>query len=224
MKDLIEFLGGLVLSTSVLEKKYKDSVPEIISTLGVGSQSADESRAVSAAKKRKGKKVKLGRNGLYPIEDTFIRRWWNAFNVDFEAGTPEIHLEDVTKERITQLRIREAQLQIIVLLETLALQPLANSEMIPDGALPPIGSAKLALDENAASRIKVKKPQDLLDLIELHVEKLSIWQSFAAEERKAAAKTFRTASSDAIAVDLSGGNPPAADILRDFCAEVIVPL
>ena len=76
--------------------------------------------------------------------------------------------EDVLRKRVAQLRIREVQLQMIVILETLALQSLATSPTDQSGELPSIGRIDGTSDGKTAIFSKSKK---LLDLTATHRSK-----------------------------------------------------
>lgn len=214
MKDLVSFLESLILSTTLLDKKYRDGVPNIVSSLDIGGQSADEGENAKQ-RKRKSRKMKLGKNGLYPTEDDFIRKWWESHDEEGASGMPGNSLDDVARRRVSSLRIRETQLQMIVVLETLALQPLVTSSDGQDGELP--GGKNLSADA-AKTPIKPKKPKDLTSLVDVHVDRLCIWQSVATEGQSA------KSGSDSQHADAANSNKHAADVLREFCVEVIVPL
>lgn len=221
MNDLVAFLDGLVLPTAMLDKKYKDGVPEIVSTLFIGEGSADEA---DTTKKRKSKKMKLGKNGLYPTEDCYLRRWWASHDDDTDSGLPGQSKDEIGRKRVAQLRIRETQLQMIVILETLALQPLASSQAEQGGDLPFGGLKDEADVSKLSSKSKAKKQRDLPGLIDVHVDRLCIWQSLAAEEGRTSSKSSGPVDRSGALGDLNNAHRHAADVLREFCVEVIVPL
>jgi hypothetical protein len=223
MNEYIAFLESLIMSTTLIDKKYKDGVSECVSLADFNDHSAeDASQTVAKAKKRKStKKMKPGKTGLYPLEGALIRKWWASYDIETDDSVPGTSREEITKSRISQLRIRETQLQMIVILEVLALHPLASTSAdLGDGlpmALPsgPAGDVK----ERA---VKPKKPDHLIMLIDVHIDRLCIWQSIALE----AVKTpFDSAPPLIIEVGGSSVSSKHADnILRDFCVEIIVPL
>lgn len=223
MNELVAFLDGVVLTTTVLDKKYKDGVPEIVSNLGPGSQSGGEAENVVETKSRKRKKMKPGKTGLYPTEDSFIRRWWSAHENDTEFGAPGVTLDSIAKDRIAHLRIRETQLQIIVILEALALQPLATSASGPDGELPSASLDEKSLENDASASRKSKKPRDLGAILDIHVDRLCIWQSVSVEDGQVS-KMRQPTDPTGVSKDPSSTRESAADILREFCVEVIAPL
>jgi DNA replication regulator SLD3 len=213
MKDLVFFLESLILSTTQLDKKYKDGVPILVSILDIEGNS--EGGENPKSKKRKNMKMKPGKNGLYPTEPDFIRKWWESHDDDGASGLPGDSLEDVARRRIADLRIRETQLQMIVVLETLALQPLATSSECQDGELP--GGKDMTFGSTKPS-VKPKKSKDLTALVDVHVDRLCIWQSVAAEGQSTKSASVLQTS------ETTDSNKHAADVLREFCVEVVVPL
>jgi hypothetical protein len=223
MNDLIAFLESLVLPTNVVDKKYKDAVPNLVSSIVMEHGSADEVQMATSksSNKAKTKKMKLGKNGLYPTEDSFISRWWNSYDASAEPALPGETKEDILKKRISQLRIRETQLQMIVILETLALRPLATSQADRSGDLPSNGVENGKSEGKVAQNGKQKKPLDLAVLVEVLVDRLCIWQSVAAE---AGVGPSKLGGSNIGARPRDKKHDHAADMLREFCVEVIVPL
>jgi DNA replication regulator SLD3 len=219
MNDHIAFLESLIMSTTLVDKKFRDGLPNCISLIDLQDHSADDANlaAGKTKKMRSSKKIKPSKNGLYPAEDTLIRRWWASHDEDAESGAPGTSREEITKSRISQLRIRETQLQIIVILEVLALQPLASASEDVGESLP----AALPATEIAEGKdkpIKSKKADHLTMLIDVHIDRLCIWQSIALEAIKA---PLRDKPTDGSAANLP---KPTDNILRDFCVEVIAPL
>lgn len=225
MNDLIAFLESLVLPTSVVDKKYKDAVPNLVSSLIMGSGSADEAqKGASKLKKAKTKKMKLGKSGLYPTEDTYITRWWNSQDASAEHTIPGETKEDVLRKRIAQLRVRETQLQTIVILEALALQPLATSQTDLNENLPATGIESGVSDGKPTQTGKAKKPLNLAVLVEVHIDRLCIWQSVAAETGIVPSKTERDSKMNVASEGVSGKRDDSSDMLWEFCVEVIAPL
>jgi DNA replication regulator SLD3 len=218
MNEYITFLEGLVLSTTLIDKKYRDGLPASISLVDINDHSGEEADKTAKPKKRKSsKKMKIGKNGLYSTEDSFIHKWWRSYDDDAESGAPGSSREELTKSRISQLRIRETQLQLIVILEVLALQPLASN--VEDAGLG-LPAVLPSLETGAAKEklAKAKKPDHLSTLIDVHIDRLCIWQSVALESSKAPdnIQPVVTGSADQMK---STDNIP-----RDFCVDVIAPL
>ncbi len=71
MNDLIGFLRSLVMSTVQIDKKYRETLPDIISKMKMHIEDSDTAK--SRSKTKKAKKNRLGKDGLYPSEDGHIR-------------------------------------------------------------------------------------------------------------------------------------------------------
>ena len=219
MNSHIEFLEGLILSTTLIDKKYRDGLPGCISLLDIQDESGNEANQVAGnpKKRRSSKKMKPGKNGLYSAEDILIRRWWASHDDDSEYGGLGATKEEITKSRVSQLRIRETQLQIIVILEVLALKPLASAPE-DDGEFLPAALPTTETIDGKEKATKPKKPDHLTMLIDVHIDRLCIWQSIALEATKAPVGGRPIQGSAASLLK------PTDNILRDFCVEVIAPL
>ncbi|KFY00989.1 hypothetical protein V490_01125 [Pseudogymnoascus sp. VKM F-3557] len=215
MKDLTQFLDSLVLPTNILDKKYKEGLQEFVSTLDPGIDSDLDADGKPRPRKRKIKKVKLGKNGLYNTEDSFIKSWWE--NHDADAETPGARREDTTRIRISKLRVREILLQIILILETLALQKLSPPPD-PNDDLPLPAVTEAAAGDKTIKN-KAKKARDLPALVAVHLDRLSIWSLSAGE----GTSTSKQGTTSKVSTLNTTGGSDATDILRDFCLEVVVP-
>ncbi|KAH8808223.1 DNA replication regulator SLD3-domain-containing protein [Xylogone sp. PMI_703] len=219
MNDLIAFLESLVLSTNVIDKKYRDGVPGCVNLINIHVHSADElsQDGTRPKKSRASKKMKPGKSGLYPSEDVFIRKWWASYDDESDSGAPNSSREELTKKRISELRIRETQLQIILILEILALKgSSSNSDAANTGLPGEIPSDAKGKDEKSP---KSKKPDQLGTLIDVHVDRLCIWQSLVLEGVKTTVKGLENQSS----TEKLANSDASADALRDFCVDVIAP-
>lgn len=216
MADLIEFLKSLVLTTVQIDKKYRDTAPVIIAQLSASLESSDEGRS----KGRKAKKMKLGKNGLYPDEDDRIRKWWHANQPELDGEQPTFTATQI-KSHLSLLRTRETQLQMILIMEIIALEPLKAAEDGADGGLPPLpGASRLqARRSPAAAPTKKRNKHNLPVLIDVHADRLTIWQSTATDEQQLAE------DSQAHRHGLNGSQVQKAssEPLKDFCTDVILP-
>ncbi|KAK0128839.1 hypothetical protein ONS95_000787 [Cadophora gregata] len=222
LNDLISFLESMVMSSTLLEKKYRDGVPTCVSLIDVHDHTADEAAQAGGKpkKKRASKKMKLGKNGLYPNEEPLIRQWWATHDDDTDTGGPGSSRDELTKTRISQLRIRETQLQMVVILEILALQPLATStEDIGEGLPTALPSTEAVGSKEKPA--KSKKADHLTMLLDVHIDRLCIWQSLAIESMNATPVESQTTSD--LPFGLSNQTKHTDNILRDFCVEVIAP-
>ncbi len=217
MTDLIEFLKGLILTTIQIDKKYLETAPEIISQLSALVESSDEARS----KRRKPKKMRLGKNGLYPNEDDRIRKWWNTNKPELDEEQPTYTAMQI-KSNLSLLRTRETQLQMILIMEILALEPLKAADDAADSSLPVLPGASVsgAHRSPAAAQTKKRNRHNLPVLIDVHADRLTIWQSTATDEQQLAE------DSQANRQNLNGNSVQKAssEPLKDFCTDVILPL
>jgi DNA replication regulator SLD3 len=216
MNDLIDFLKSLVMTTVVIDKKYRETMPEVIGKMKTLVEDSDS--AESKPKKRKAKKMKVGKDGLYPHEVEHIRRWWNANKPpvsDEKSVTP-----DELKYHISCLRRRETQLQMIIVMEILALEPLTRPrENAEDSQLPGMESQAATLTA-VVPPVKRRSKHNFPVLLEVHADRLCIWQSTTLDEVKALAES--QVHSQGHAADKS--ERPNSDPLKDFCVDIILPL
>lgn len=211
MTDLVNFLKGLVVPLRQMNKKYQETVPNLIREMKTLVDSSGEEKR----KKRKPRKMKIGRNGLYPSEDDELQAWWAANKPELKDGEPSIP-ETQVKSYLTLLRSRETQLQIILLLEILALEPLAAAAGAADSQLPGVQPSI----EMEPPKKKSAKEQNLNDLVDLHADLLCIWQSTASDEVRLLEDSQMTGH--------AGEGPKAqrasSEPLKDFCVDIIIPL
>jgi DNA replication regulator SLD3 len=184
-----------------MDLKYRETLPSTIRDVLL-SMSDDDSR-----KKRKSRKRKLGKNGLYPEEEGFIRKWWRDRALADNGVPAESSRDAELKKHIADLRLRETQLQILLILETLALEMSGPGERSKRD-----DPEKPSDDTKTKSK---KKPQDLDVLLELHLDRLCIWHAVSTDDTSLAesAKSF----------DSQSGKKIESDAVRDFCTEVIIP-
>lgn len=206
---LIEFYREAILAAKKMDSKYRETLPASIRDAVLA---LSDGESATGTKKRKSKKKKLGKNGLYPEEDGFIRKWWKDRSM-MEASAQETSREAETKKHISDLRLRETQLQILLILEVMALESAASEEKKS-------GAEKVADEEkNTPKRSRAKKPQDLNVLLELHLDRLCIWHAVSSEESTAA----DSAKASSFSGGAMSGKKIESDAVRDFCTEVIIP-
>ncbi|EER42880.1 conserved hypothetical protein [Histoplasma capsulatum H143] len=139
-----------------------------------------------------------------------------AFNLPMkfvnEAHTPvDFYREQEEIRRLTSdLRLRETQLQIVLILETISLE--ASYSSTTTQVLPATTEAQTSQPQR---RTKERKQQDLNTLLELLVDRLCIWHAVSFND------TILTTSAGGKSESTckTAGN----DKLRDFCTEVIIP-
>ena len=219
---LADFLRSSVLTLAVFDKKYREAVPQIIHSLPLEHLSNDEDNTGSqAANKRKNKKRRLGRDGLYPEEDNYIRQWWRAREMDHHNVASSEERVEEAKRFILELRTRETQIQLVLVLEVMALEASLAEAVDHD----PLSEQKAQLGDKETPQAKKRRPkirQDLNLLLELLIDRLTIWQSVSLPEGISRPSTSTDTN------HCQKGVPSAThennERLRDFCVEVIVPL
>ncbi|KAL1966478.1 hypothetical protein VTN77DRAFT_4400 [Rasamsonia byssochlamydoides] len=206
--ELASFYREAILPVKKMDLKYKETLPTIIRNVALV---LSEDEADSRPRKRKSKKKKkLGKNGLYPEEEDFVRKWWKGRHLTESAGSTEMTREEEFKRHISDLRLRETQLQILLILETIALESSGSttSEEAPQ---------EHAHHEDGSKQSKTKKPQDLNVLLELLLDRLCIWHTVSAEDA-VVPDTVKDSGENHLS-----GKKIESDMLRDFCTEVIIP-
>ncbi|KAJ5107416.1 DNA replication regulator Sld3 [Penicillium angulare] len=207
---LIDFYREAILAAKKMDLKYREALPAIVRDALLA---LSDGEGGAGTKKRKSKKKKLGRNGLYPEEDSFIHKWWKDRAMVETAGQ-ENSREAETKKHISDLRLRETQLQILLILEVIALESTGS-----DGSKDTENGQKAGDDKEPAPKPKAKKAQDMNVLLELHLDRLCIWHAVSHEETSAA----ETAKTSSFSEGHMSGKKVESDAVRDFCTEVIIP-
>lgn len=187
-----------------MDMKYRETLPATLHDV-VLLMSDDE----GAPKKRKSKKKTIGRNGLYPEEPEYIRKCWKNQTMA-ENGAVETSRDTEIKKHVSDLRLRETQLQILLILETIALETAAADEEKKAEHEEPADTAQ-------KQKAKTKKPQDLNVMLELHLDRLCIWHAVSFDD--VAVTDSQASGSNNQQSGKTGGN----DAMRDFCTEVIIP-
>ncbi|KAI1459291.1 DNA replication regulator SLD3-domain-containing protein [Annulohypoxylon moriforme] len=217
MNDLIGFLRSLVMTTTQLDKKYRETIPDIIAKMKTTFHDSDDEQANAKTKKRKTKKMRLGKDGLYPMEDDRIRKWWDVRKPpakrDEDMTTTDTESHE-TKLQLAWLRSRETQLQMIIILEILALEPLVASRNEEDSQLPGLPGLEPTVETPKEAPSKKGKGRNNLPLlVDIHADRLCIWQSTSLDGVKFLAGEE---SQDQ-------NTQKALDPLKDFCVDIIVP-
>ncbi|KAK2023820.1 hypothetical protein LX32DRAFT_571025 [Colletotrichum zoysiae] len=213
MNDLIDFLKSLVMTTVQIDKKYRETIPDIISKMKTHIDNSDEG---SKPKRRKSKKMKLGKDGMYPEEDDHVRKWWSLNQPEFGDEDKPITPAQI-KSHVSLLRTRETQLQMILILEILALEPLRTAEGAGESQLPGFPGEPEA-EKAAEAQPKKRSKHNFPVLADVHADRLCIWQSTASDELRMLEDSQVTAP--------SGGEQAlkaSPDPLKDFCTDIIMP-
>ncbi|KAL8414118.1 hypothetical protein RB594_005370 [Gaeumannomyces avenae] len=212
MSDLVGFLKSLVLTTILIDKKYLTTVPGVVEQMKLLVESSDEGRA-TRPKKRLPKKTRIGKDGLYPNEGDDVRRWWTRTRPELRDEETSVNPQQV-RYHISCLRRRETLLQLILILEILSLEGSQQIEDPVDIRLPGLetpssqGPAK-STDANKKKRNKHNLPV----LLDVHADRLCIWESTTLDEVKALAESQSR----------TGEVRKSEKPLVDFCVDVILP-
>lgn len=219
MNDLIDFLKSFILTTVQIDKKYRDSVPSIITKMKTHyADSGDDQQ--SKTKKRKAKKMKLGKDALYPSEDDQIRKWWDAHKPQLLNDDPAtVAIPPEVRLQISCLRSRETQLQMILILEILALEPLTSAASTTASQLPGLSTRDATPEAAGEILAKKRSKHNLPVLLDVHADRLSIWQTTSLDEIKVMDDSQSIGANAAQRSDRSISDP-----LKDFCVDIVVPL
>ncbi|KAI2617631.1 DNA replication regulator SLD3-domain-containing protein [Hypomontagnella submonticulosa] len=218
MNDLVEFLKSLVMTTAQIDKKYRETIPEIISKMKPIFQDSDDERA--KAKKRRSKKMRIGKDGLYPMEYENVRKWWGPRKPSFKDDEAMTTTEpQYIKYQLACLRSRETQLQMIIILEILALEPLVAAHNNKDPQLPGLpGLEDTPTEAPKDTPPKKRNRHNLPSLVDVHADRLCIWQSTALDVVK-----FPATAQISKEMESQNSSKFSSDPLKDFCVDIVMP-
>ncbi|KAF9774542.1 hypothetical protein IL306_007434 [Fusarium sp. DS 682] len=211
--DLIEFLKGLVLTTVQIDKKYRETIPALIAQMKTVVDSSDE----APRRKRRAKKMKVGKDGLYPYEEAHIRKWWSMNKPELKEDETDVSAQQI-RSLTSMLRTRETQLQMIIILEILALTPLKPTDDADESQLPPLSGTAESQGDAVAQSVKKRNKHRLPILVDVHADRLTIWQSTASDEQLLLEDSQITQAPDG-----QSGQKSSSEPLKDFCVDIIVP-
>ncbi|TQS36540.1 hypothetical protein Golomagni_03007 [Golovinomyces magnicellulatus] len=217
-EDYYKFLNKLILPISLIDKKYKYGLPDCIKLADISNHSAENvDLTLKRKRKKKSTDFRVGKKGLYDAEDTLVLKWWTAYDSEdnLNLDVTERTKNELMKTRISQLRVRETQMQIILILEALTLHPLPSSK--EDECHQPRSSSSNLSKTNINSTTS----DSLLNLIEIHIDRLCIWQSVESDPLESSSKRLQNDSQ--IGHEIVSREKPAENFLVDFCVEVIMP-
>lgn len=213
---LSDNLRTMLLSNKVADKKYKTSIPTVVKELppsfaGSEPTSMTPDQTSKKPKKMSSRKPKLGRNGLYKDEAAFVEQWWQARS--FQEYTVHSANPDQPSDSLTSsLRIRESQLQVLLCLEIMSLTAATS-------AVPRLANSTSELDSQILPILK-----DPLTILEMLLDRISIWQSLLVSLDQPAKDALDTASQDVEQASPATTMHQSQDTLRDFFHEVVQPL
>lgn len=217
--DLAEFYRGRLITSKKMDLKYRDTIPKIIENaiLQVSPTPSGEKQLPKCSKRKSNSRKKLGKDGLYAGEETFVRTWWlnrDGAKNDLTGVNPR---DQEMQALLKELRNRETQLQIILILEILTLE--LKQDVRTEGSVS-VESVKKEPDDDDPTRILAKTPsktnekRDLRSDLDILVDRLCIYQSVSIIDP--------ITSDEAKKQNGEAGNE-VSDQLRDFCCNVILP-
>lgn len=224
LSELAIFYRSILHSTTSIDKKYKEKLPDLIKGMPMAFCSDEEPMTSATVRRKKTttRKLKPSKDGMYSDEAEYVRKWWLS-----EWAIPSQrdfgNAEDVARKRTANLKVRETLAQLIVAMEVMALESLPACQL-PQMVDDPGGvesQAPRTTDAVSQKKRKSKKPQDMSSIMDVLVERLCIWQSVEQEESSAKLPSRNQASEN---THITAGGASNSDILKDFCIEVIIPL
>lgn len=215
--ELVSFLRTMLLSPKASEKKYYEKLPALVKALPPGSLSDEDSLPASTKLKKTKKKLKLSRDGIYPQEGTFVKRWWWSEMRSGDSVGGET-IDQRIKRRVGELRVRETLAQLILMLEIIALEALSTYRPPTDGSV--VDATGLDPEDMQMNPKKRKKKLEDINLqLDLLLDKLCIWH---ATEEAGILDLDAKFPKQIESVDMRGKNG-SSDRLHSFCVEVIIP-
>lgn len=169
-------------------------------------------------KKRRAKKMKIGKDGLYPYEEAHIRKWWATNKPELKEDETNVPIQQI-QSLTSMLRTRETQLQMIIILEILALTLLKPADDAEDSQLPLLPGAAESQGDAVVPSAKKRSKHNLPVLVDVHADRLTIWQSTASDEQLLLEDSQITQAPDGQSQQKASSEP-----LKDFCVDIIVPL
>lgn len=175
--ELVAFLRTTTLSASIADNKYRETIPELIKELPI----FDTPEMKRKPKKKRKWKPKRDKYGFFVDEKAYLEQWWRGDD-DHGSGLGSAEKMDaVIKRRTQRLRSRETFLQVVLILETVAVE--VTAAKLPDTAQTDNESQNLdsqAEESQAASsekKSRKKKELDLFALLDTLLDRLCIWYS-----------------------------------------------
>ncbi|KAL1892766.1 hypothetical protein Sste5346_006849 [Sporothrix stenoceras] len=215
MDELIDFLKSIILTSATIDKKYRETVPDLVSHLRTLGEISDHTE--TKRKSKKPKKIKLGSSGLYTDEDVHVRKWWAA-NKPSPRDDEVFPRPEEVKYTISCLRTRETQLQMVLILEIMALETMRPIGDAGESQLPGMGGEMAAATPAKKEAPKKRNKHNLPLLIDVHADRLCIWQSTTSDDVRALAESQARPAGEVNTTKTAHSDP-----LKEFCIDIIVP-
>ncbi|KIX04621.1 uncharacterized protein Z518_05491 [Rhinocladiella mackenziei CBS 650.93] len=208
ISQLSEFYEQSILPIKKFDLKYKESLPKVIKELPVEQDFADAMK-----KKTRKKKMKLGKDCLWPEEEEFIAKWWRSR--DLKSSVSPTDLTEEMRKELTDLRMREAQMQTLLILEVILLERAgARISGQPISTDPEVKVESVEGDSATILAGTPKRPSKKRDLsreLDTIVDRLCIWHTVSLDDLATTEKSQ------------DSSHPKPIDSLRDFCNDVLLP-
>ncbi|KAK6356380.1 hypothetical protein TWF718_000741 [Orbilia javanica] len=205
--DLLLCLENMIMSVDECDEKYRAGIREVSNARRAQNGLADQmtndqlESAIVPPKCLRDNEIK------------YVLKWLKSLSDD-DGPVRSLEQEDIHLQKCTtELRSRETELQVIVILEVLAIKAnLSEEKMIKYEKLKKAADRRRKRKENAEKgdekeRKKRKKKMGLLILLDLLVDRLCIWHSIGTGEEP---KSSQPKPKD------------AKDRLKHFCIEIVM--
>lgn len=208
--ELISFLRISILSDKTTDKKYRENVPEFVKDLPL----RDTPNSNPKSKKKRKWKPERDKYGFFANEKDYVEQWWRDDDDQRTALDSAEKLIDVIRRRSQQLRSRETFLQVVLILETIALETSAVKASDTLDIAAQSHNMETQTGESQAGpdskNSKKKKEVDICALLDKLLDCLVIWYSLAS-------------GSPSKSMDNVEGKDETNDDLKSFASEVIIP-
>lgn len=187
-----------------MDIKYRETLPNIISSVLPALSDESVAHYKPSIKTKSKRNKKIGRNGLYPEEEPLVEVWWRNRHATENSSSVFVSKEAEIKEHVSELRLREMQLQVLWILETIDME--ASMEGNPTDT-----------DAGKSSNLKKKRSKKSRDVdvsFELLLDRLCIWRTVSFGE---------SLSADGVNTHDKIGHNGGGEKLQDFCTEIILP-
>ena len=197
-----------------------NTIPAMLQDFPVGVVSDDEEliSTLGESLRKSRKRKKLAKNGLLPGEEEYIAKWFIKKERAHSISDTNSTRAERIKTFLVEIRARETQLQLILILEILLLDVLRAGHL--ENSESRVSDEAEKTDSQDKFPKKSKKPMDLQVLMELLVERLCIWQSTTEGQTKMTLGEI----SEIYGGITSNSSNTIDEQLKQFCTEVVVPL
>jgi DNA replication regulator SLD3 len=217
--DLADFYRNRLIPPKKMDLKYRATIPKIVENarLDHSPHKREINRQQNRPPKKRSSRKRLGKDGLYVGEEDYIRTWWLNQEEQINEATNALSQELEMQNLLNNLRDREIELQIVLILEIMSLE---SRKEDGKGVVLPAAVLKREPDDDESRHVLAKTPartstkRDLRPDLDILVDRLCIYQSVGITE------TFETEEAKK-----KNGAPSSQvrDKLRDFCCNVILP-